>query len=119
VLLTARRGFLDTTFSNLSSTSSNILNKPVEDNPKVLNIYQHSNEDFNELNVDTKECDDIHKLNISTYEHDELNELNIDTYKYDDFNILDIDTFESDDLGELNVNEYLFGNSTDILLNRM
>jgi hypothetical protein len=81
------------------------LNEPVEDNPKVLNVYQYSN---NELNIDINEDDDTNKLNVDAYE---LNELNVDVYEYDDFTTLNFGAFESDAFGELNVN--LFENSID------
>ncbi len=71
VLLNARRGLLNTTYSDLSSNSSNILDKPVEDNLKSSNIYQDSHEDSYGLNIDTNKCDDSHELNISVNEYDD------------------------------------------------
>jgi hypothetical protein len=113
VLSTARRGFLDTTCSNnLSSTSSNTSNKYVEDNSKVLDVYQYLND---ELNIDSNECDGTNKLNVGVSEHDELNELSVDVYEYDEFNTFDFNAFESGAFGDFNVNECLFENSIDII----
>ncbi len=66
VLLNARRGLLNTRWSEMPSTSSNILNKSVEGNLKSSNVGQDSNEYLYGLNIDTNEYGDSHEPNINT-----------------------------------------------------
>ena len=114
VLLNARRGLLNTTCSEMSSTSSNILDKPIEDNLQSSNVCQDSNEYLYGLNVYTNKYGDSHESVINANEYDFLNESNVDNYELNNLNSLNIDLSENDDISEINVDEYLCGHENDV-----
>ncbi|CAF1205337.1 unnamed protein product [Adineta steineri] len=108
-LISTRRIRLDTTYTNVSSTSSNILDEFTESNFTPSNIYQH----ILTSDIDNGRHDKSNELNNHPIVHDSLSELNNISITDDDDNDSYIEAYDSNDSDEFNVlndEKYLYEN---------